>query len=1060
MSSPFKGAILDLDGVITQTAHVHFKAWKKTFEEYLIQLSGKHTTPFKEFTYQDDYMPYVDGKPRYQGVQSFLESRGIDLPYGNPTDAPDKESVCGLGNRKNVLFREVVDEDGVEIYPSTVAFVVELLSKGIKVGVASSSMNCDFILQKTKLFDLFKIIIGGIISKHFDLRGKPEPDIFLVAADSLNLSPHECLVVEDAISGVQAAKDGNFGLVIGVARKGNKQDLLANGADIAVDDLNELHFDDILRWFDQGLENDAWHLKYHAFEAGKERLRESLTTVGNGYFATRGAMETEKATPTHYPGTYIAGVYNTLPSVVYGKTIYNNDLVNCPNWLYMELSIGQSEPIRPLEMEILDYRHDLDMKNALLHRSMTFRDSEGRISTISSERFASMDNPHMAAIKYQVIPQNYSEEIRIRFALDGTITNYGVERYRKLNGKHLCPVNADKEAESIILEVQTSTSKTHILMGAKTLAYANGLLFEPAKNTEKDTETISEVIRFKAEKGIIYTVEKLLSIFTSKDLNVSNPRKALKAILRKHKDYQSLYTKHRLRWLALWDNADIQIEGDRFSQKIIRLHIYHLLVSASVHQTHIDAGMPARGLHGEAYRGHIFWDELFILPFYNLHFPEISRALLMYRYRRLDAAREYARQHGYHGAMYPWQTADDGKEETQRIHYNPISGKWDPDLSRLQRHVSIAIAYNIWNYYYCTNDLDFLYQFGAEMMLEIARFWAGIASFNPDDGRYHIRNVMGPDEFHEQYPNSDEGGIHDNAYTNIMTAWIMHKTVEMVDHLPKDTLSHLKSKIGFSIDECSRWNEIVNKMAVPIDQNLIISQFEGYMNLKEIDWEHYRQKYNDIHRLDRILKSEGDTPNPYKVAKQADVLMLFYMLSPGQIKHILGLMGYAIDDELELMRKNYEYYFARTSHGSTLSHVVHGAILKYLPAHRIDMWKGFRIAMQSDIYDTQGGTTSEGIHCGVMAGCIDIIMKSFAGIKLFKDHIAIEPHLPSFWKCLSFKLQHRGHVLHLTIRANSISIKQIRIGPDVFSIHVGDRQVMLSENALLEIPYTIPTNGS
>jgi len=405
-----KAAIFDLDGVITQTAQVHFKAWKSTFDEYLRKKFKKTKRDFKPFTYEGDYLPYVDGKPRYMGVKSFLDSRDIVIPYGEPSDSTEKETICGIGNKKNETFRRVVTEEGVDIYQSTLSFIKELKDKGVKVGVASSSMNCRFILHKTGFIELFDAVIGGIISKEIGLKGKPHPDIFLLTAENLDARPNQCLLVEDAISGVEAGKNGNFGLVIGVARNGDTQELQARGADITVEDLSEVSFEDVDTWFKEGIYDDSWHLTYYGFEPREEKLRESLTTVGNGYFGTRGSFEMEKADEViHYPGTYIAGIYNELPSLVFRKTIYNNDFVNCPNWLLIELKIGESDFVHPLQEEIIFYKHDLNMKDGVMIRSLTFKDKKGRITSIRSERIASMYNPHLGAVRYTITSHNYSE---------------------------------------------------------------------------------------------------------------------------------------------------------------------------------------------------------------------------------------------------------------------------------------------------------------------------------------------------------------------------------------------------------------------------------------------------------------------------------------------------------------------------------------------------------------------------------------------------------------------------------------------------------------------------
>jgi len=1030
MKQPFccSGAIFDLDGVITQTAKVHFNAWKQTFDTFLSKRKGLSEEQKRSFTYEEDYVPYVDGKPRYQGVKSFLESRDIFIPFGKPTDAASRPSVCGVGNRKNELFRELVATDGVEIYQSTIDLIKSMKRRGVKVAVASSSMNCQFILEKTGLDSLFEDIVGGTVSRELGLKGKPEPDIFLVAADSLGVDPGSSILVEDAISGVEAGRRGNFALVIGIARTGDLQPLRASGADIVVHDLKELSWKDIERWFSRDLEGDSWRIVYHGFEPARERLRETLTTVGNGYFGTRGCFEANRADEVvHYPGTYIAGVYNSLPSVVFRKTITNNDLVNCPNWLLIEVAIANGKFRSPLDFELIDYRHSLDIREAVMSRRLSFKDSKGRITTITSERLASMADPHLGGFRFTVRPENWSGRIRLRSCLDGTVINYGVPRYRELNSKHLTPISVSEAEGAINLEVQTVTSKVRVYMQARHALLCDGKPLQGERQVEHDVGLIAEQFAFTARQGQEYTLEKIVSLYTSKDRDVTDPRGSSRTSLAKKPGFSDLRDAHERAWRSLWDRADIHVEGDRFAQQALRLHIYHLLCTASPHNRHIDAGMPARGLHGEAYRGHIFWDELFIYPFYNLHFPEIARALLLYRYRRLEGAREYAHDHGYRGTMYPWQTADNGHEETQVIHFNPVSGKWDPDLSSRQRHVSIAVAYSVWEYFYCTGDLEFINEYGAEILILTTRFWASIAEYSSEDKHYHIRGVMGPDEFHEKYPDADAqaGGLNDNAYTNILVGWLMHKTIKTLEYLPKKDMRILVEKTGFKPEEMKLWRDIVSRMNVVISKDQIISQFDGYMDLKELDWESYRSKYGNIGRLDRILKAEGDSPDRYRLSKQADVLMIYYLLSPGQVKHILELMGYKVGDELELMRKNYEYYVQRTSHGSTLSFIVHAGVLKYLQGHRQDMWRWFHTALKSDVEDIQGGTTEEGIHTGVMGGTLDLVIKAFAGVSLFKDAILFEPQLPLHWRRLAFKLSHRRNWFHVTLTREELTVKKL-----------------------------------
>ncbi|MFP4473475.1 MAG: HAD family hydrolase [Candidatus Omnitrophota bacterium] len=249
--SPFKAVVFDMDGVITKTALVHAAAWKVMFDEYLRKREERDGEPFKEFTHEGDYLPYVDGKPRYKGVQSFLESRGIDIPFGEPEDDPGKETICGLGNRKNQKLLEVLDRDGVELYDSTITVIKELRQNGVGIGVASSSKNCKPVLQQAGIEELFDTRVDGVVSDEMGLQGKPEADIFVVAAKNLGAEPAEAIVVEDAVSGVQAGRNGNFGLVIGVAREGNEKELKENGGDVVIEDFAGIDAQQISEWFAQ-----------------------------------------------------------------------------------------------------------------------------------------------------------------------------------------------------------------------------------------------------------------------------------------------------------------------------------------------------------------------------------------------------------------------------------------------------------------------------------------------------------------------------------------------------------------------------------------------------------------------------------------------------------------------------------------------------------------------------------------------------------------------------------------------------------------------------------------
>ncbi|MFP4331079.1 MAG: beta-phosphoglucomutase family hydrolase [Spirochaetaceae bacterium] len=1045
-----KGAIFDLDGVITATARSHFRAWKATFEGFLKE-TNREDNP--TFTYEDDYIPYVDGKPRYDGVKAFLESRGVELPWGDPSDEPGNATICGVGNRKNGAFRRTVEEDGVDLYDSTLRLVRELKARGVKVGVASSSKNTGFVLETVGLSKLFETVVDGVVSAQIGLKGKPAPDIFIEAADRLGLTPRQCMMVEDAYAGVEAGRNGNFAFVLGVNREGDAEGLYQRGADLVVKDLEEVSLRVIDDWFDRGIDEDSWQLSYYGFDPDSERLREALTTSGNGYVGVRGAYVGRPALgETHYPGTYLAGLYNRAATEVGDTEVFNNDFVNCPNWLRVDLSLAGGKPLTPEQTTVIRWEHRLNMAEATTSLLAEFRDEDGRETRIETARFVSMDSPHLAVLRYTFTPLNYSADVSLTSTLDGEVTNHGVERYRPLESRHLEEAETRATGGNIRLESRTRNSQITVSMEAHHELYRDGSRQEVEGQVREHGSRISESFSFPAQEGRVYELQKVVWIATDRPWPIERatmPRlEALK--------YEELAASHRKRWEALWKVADMVVDGDRFVQRASRLHVYHLLATASIHNQEMDVGLPARGLHGEAYRGHVFWDELFIAPFFNRVVPEVTRSHLLYRYRRLEEAREIALDAGFSGALYPWQSADTGERESQRLHYNPRSGEWDPDLSRLQRHVSIAIAHNIWEYHYTTGDQEFMNQHGVEMLLEIARFWASTATWEEGDRRFHITGVMGPDEFHEKYPDRsyEEGGFRDNAYTNVLVAWLLDRVAGEFRALEDPVRQRLKDKIAFREEELEEWERIVEGLAVPIDEEGILSQFEGFRKLRELDWEGYREKYEDLRRMDRILKAEGDSPDNYQLTKQADTLMIWYILTPREVAELLRRMGYSIPDPLELLRRNYDYYLPRTSHGSTLSYVVHAAVLANLKGHQEESRRWFLEAIRSDIHDTQGGTTLEGIHCGVMAGSLQIIIDNFTGLTITEDELTLSPALPEAWTRVGYSCRWRSSLLSLSITREEVSVALEGEGSTPRTLRLAEEAEPLTPGGEVRLPYS------
>ncbi|MFC1893686.1 trehalose-phosphatase [Chloroflexota bacterium] len=1285
--SEITAVIFDTDGVLTDTAIVHAEAWKQLFDEYLKERTERYGEKLQLFDINNDYLRYVDGKPRYDGVRSFLESRGISLPQGSPEDSLDEETICGLGNRKNGYFVTRLKTEGAKPYESSIRLIKKLKARGLRTAVISASRNAEEVLESAGMLGLFDVKVDGIDSDELRLKGKPAPAIFLEAARRLGVKPEETIVVEDALSGVEAGYRGRFRLVIGVDRTGQGEELKKRGADIVVRDLSELkihlpnprksakentidglpsalekkeeifrllhektpaifldydgtltpivedpaeakisektrkivrrlaenysvavisgrdladvqnmvgiediayagshgfdivgpggqhrdqergkrflpaldraekelakslevipgarierklfavaahyrqvdrakldelekRFDEVLSRYtelkktggkeifelrpnvewdkgkallsmieslytdssrvlpvyigDDETDEDAfralsnrgiaivvgteerrtaahyslrnpdeavqflhelaalaetdvpkgvWALVYEGYNPEQEGLREALCTLGNGYFATRGAAPESGTDGTHYPGTYVAGCYNRLKTDIAGKTIENECMVNIPNWLPVTFRIADGDWFEIGKVDILEYRQELDLRQGMLSRMIRFTDGDGQQTRLFQRRIVSMANPHMAALETTITAENWSGSLYIRSALDGRVVNGGVKRYQKLSNQHLLPVEAQAvDDETIYLQVETNQSCIRISETARTRLFQKGKQVTVQSGVTAEPGYIAHDFTVSMKEGKAITIEKVVALYTSRDHAISEGGlQACKEVERAPGFYE-LFKRHVLSWDHLWQRCHIDIKDSERVSLVLNLHVFHLLQTVSPHTIEHDAGVPARGLHGEAYRGHIFWDELFIFPFLNLNIPDITRGLLLYRYRRLPEARWAAKQAGYEGAMYPWQSSSDGREETQTLHLNPKSGRWLPDNSHRQRHINIAVAYNIWQYYQFTGDVSFLSFYGAEMLLEIARFWASISQYNHSLDRYEIRRVMGPDEFHDAYPDAGEPGIDNNTYTNIMAVWVLWRALEAMDILPADRREALQDKLGLRREELERWEEISHKMLVVFHDNGIISQFEGYDQLKEFDWEGYRKKYGSIQRLDRILESEGDTPNRYKVSKQADVLMLFYLLSADELREVFQRLNFPL--EYNAIPKNIDYYLERTSHGSTLSRVVHAWVLAR--SKREISWHLFKEALESDVSDIQGGTTAEGIHLGAMAGTVDVIQRCYTGIETRQDRLQLNPYLPSDLKEMRFDILYRQHWIDLIINHNRLTLK-------------------------------------
>lgn len=837
-----------------------------------------------------------------------------------------------------------------------------------------------------------------------------------------NVSPvyvGDDLTDEDAFDVLPA--DG-IGIVVRNSEDGDR----FSAAQLAVNGPSEVR--DLLQQLADRLDSDSettqstdtWTVSFDGYDPATEKLREALCAVGNGVFVSRGAAPEAKAGDRHYPGTYAAGIYNRLVDHIAGSVIDNESLVNLPNWLPVTFrTAGPSGTWFDIDAaDLIDYHQELDLRSAVLRRTFRFRDAAGHVTSVEQRRFVAMNSPHLFAMETAFVAENWSGRIEFRSVLDGAVSNTLVDRYRDLASHHIDVVAAKSlTTDSVLLEVQTNQTRIPVAMAARNAVWSGDRRVDGEYRLVDEGTSVGHEIAVELAAGVPVTLEKIVTVFTGRDPAISEPADEASRWLARSGRFGELLRGHALAWKQLWEHTDIELEGHGQSQRAIRLHLLHLMETASQNTTQVDAGLPARGLNGEAYRGHIFWDELFVFPVLNLRMPALTRSLLDYRIRRLPEARSLAAEAGYSGAMFPWQSGSDGREESQQLHLNPQSGRWNPDPSQRQHHIGIAIAYNVWQYYQVTGDLDFLAEAGAEMLVEIARFYVSLSSLDEARGKFVIRGVIGPDEFHSGYPGKPYDGIDNNSYTNVMSVWVILRALEALDLIPQRTRSELLETLGVSADEMSQWEAVSRRMFVPFHDG-VISQFEGYDQLAELDWEAYRARYGNIQRLDRILEAEGDDVNRYRVSKQADVKMLFYLLSADELRELFERLGYEFAPEA--IPRTVDYYMARTSHGSTLSAVVHAWVLAR--ANRAQAMDFFDRVLASDIADVQGGTTAEGIHVAAMAGSIDLLQRCFSGLETRGDRLSLCPNWPEALGELKFAIFYRGHRLQLHINGTQVAV--------------------------------------
>ena len=708
----------------------------------------------------------------------------------------------------------------------------------------------------------------------------------------------------------------------------------------------------------------GWLLIEEGVDPAREREIESLFALGNGYLGTRASIG--DGGRLSHPATFIAGIY-----VADGGL--GPRLAVLPHWLHLEMRV--EDQLLSLDAgRVLAHRRTLDLRRGILWREWRQEDPSGRITRSVYHQLASLADRHLLLQSMAITAENYAGKISLTARLGPSeATRTDVERRRPESGALVMHVSGKEVAIAAASELQGPASPM------------------PAGREVGIQQGGEERWSWEAGLGETVHLDRILAVFTSCD--IPSPAKAARDHLSstRARGLRAAAEAHVDAWHRKWEAADIRIVGDEKAQRALRFAIYHLIAAANPADEHVS--IAARGLTGEAYRGHVFWDtEIYMLPFYVFTDPPAARALLMYRYHTLDAARRKAKAQGYAGALYAWESADTGDEVTPQTVVAPDGRLVVIRTGEREHHIGGDIAYAVWQYWRATADDAFMVAAGAEILVETARFWASRAQVEAD-GRAHIRQVIGPDEYHEL--------VDDNAFTNVMAALNLERAADAVAILSReqpDGWQRLSARLGISENEPRSWRALAGKLRTGFEPaTKLFEQFAGYFQLEEIDATAHQDCPTPI---DVCLGAERVARS--KVIKQADVVALSALLWERW--------------PVSVHEANFGYYEPRTAHGSSLSPVVHALVAARLgdPA-RAQAY--FRQAAEVDLANNVGNAAG-GVHMGALGGLWQAAVLGAAGLQLQETGIAVDPHLLPGWAELAFPVQWRGRLLRLRFEAD------------------------------------------
>jgi len=765
-----------------------------------------------------------------------------------------------------------------------------------------------------------------------------------------------------------------------------------------------------------GDRDETWIIREDGFKADQMQYYETIFTLGNGYLGTRGTLDENYR--LRKAGSYLAGLFNQATNEV-------TELPNIPDWVGIEVELA-GERFDLEKGKLLTYQRTLDLAHGILSREVRWQSPQGRITKLSYQRFVSMHDRHLMGTRVVITPENYAARIKVVSLLNGQVTNEGTQHFTALEE---CTFGE----RGIYLLAETNQSQ-HLLVAAAAHQVDGRLIKENFYNRRR---LIGYEVIMAGETGQSITFEKLVTIYTSRDLEEPrDPRleqigkvKAV-AFEKSQKaatdgfDYH--LAAHTGAWAALWARADLEVEGDDFAQLAIRFAIFHLLQMAPRHDYRVS--IAAKGLTGEGYRGHVFWDtEIFMLPFFIYTFPEVARNLLLYRYHTLPGALKKARENGYEGAMFAWESADTGEETTPKFGGLDLKTRKPVRIwcGELEQHISADIPYAVWHYYQISGDREFLTDYGAEIICQTARFWASRAEYSPENDCYEITKVMGPDEYSEFVDN--------NYFTNAMAQWTLRKGIEVFELLQQaGKAQDLEAKIGLKKEELATWRLVAAKMYLPRINTQVLLQFNGFLQQKEVDLLAYQHNPEDFFR-----DFSWEEITNLQVSKQADVIMLLYLLAD----------QYTREEKIA----NWDFYEPKTLHHSSLSPAIHSLVATEI-GRKQEAYRYFKAAAEIDLNDKLRNSDA-GLHAATQGGIWQAVIKGFGGIRLSEGRLWLCPSLPEHWDKLKFKIIYRSVPLKVEITKTELILQVLADKFPAFTLQVYDQMVTLEENSpCLQVP--------